>query len=321
MEERREPIRVMREDEVQASVSHTSAWLAAGIVALVIALGLTVGYIYQQQSNSKQLLSRDSDMNSTISQMQNQIDTLTSKVNQPPAVQPAPSASANQPGTASAGARHRTAAENKRLKEMQAKLEDQQKQLKDTQDAVAQTRFDLAAGLDSTRTDLNGSIARTHDELVALEQRGERSYTEFDITKAKHFQREGPIMISLRKADPKHKRYDLAMVVDDNQLSKKSINLYEPVWINGADMQQVQLVVNKVDKDHVHGYVSAPKYAQSASMTNVSARTTSSSTETSRTPAANSSETPSSNSTDASPTTSPETSPTSSPTATPQQPQ
>ncbi|MGA8011379.1 MAG: hypothetical protein WB949_03030 [Candidatus Acidiferrales bacterium] len=326
MEERREPIRVMREDEVQASVSHTNAWLAAGIVALVIALGLTVGYIYQQQSNSKQLLSRDSDMNSTISQLQNQIDTLTSKVNQPPAVQPAPSASANQPGTASAGARHRTAAENKRLKEMQAKLEDQQKQLKDTQDAVAQTRSDLAAGLDSTRNDLNGSIAKTHDELVSLEQRGERSYTEFDISKAKHFQREGPIMISLRKADPKHKRYDLAMVVDDNQLSKKSINLYEPVWINGADMQQVQLVVNKVDKDHVHGYVSAPKYTQSASMTNVSAHTNSTTTDTSAvpataTPAANSSETPSSNSTGASPTSSPEASPTSSPTTTPQQPQ
>ena len=327
MEERREPIRVVKEDEVQASVSHTSAWLAAGIVALVIALGLTVGYIYQQQSNSKQLLSRDSDMNSTISQMQNQIDTLTSKVNQPPAVQPAPSASANQPGTASS--KHRTAAENKRLKEMQAKLDEQQKQLKDTQDAVAQTRSDLAAGLDSTRNDLNGSIAKTHDELVSLEQRGERSYTEFDISKAKHFQREGPIMISLRKADPKHKRYDLAMVVDDNQLSKKSINLYEPVWINGADMQQVQLVVNKVDKDHVHGYVSAPKYTQSASMTNVSARTTSISTETSRTPAANpaasSSDTSPSNSPGAwptiSPESSPEASPTSSPTTTPQQPQ
>jgi hypothetical protein len=80
-------------------------------------------------------------------------------------------------------------------------------------------------------------------------------------------------MVSLRKTDPKHKKYDLAMVVDDNQLSKKNVNLYEPVWIAGADHAQVQLVVNKVDKDHIHGYVSAPKYAESASMTNVSERT------------------------------------------------
>jgi hypothetical protein len=322
MEERREPLRVVREEEIRASVSHTSAWLAAGIVILVIALGMTVGYIYQQQENSKQLISRDADMNSTITQMQNQIDTLTSKVNQPAPVIPAPTTTASQPGTASATSKHRTAAENKRLKEMQAKLDDQQQQLKDTQDAVAQTRSDLAAGLDSTRNDLNGSIARTHDELVALEQRGERSYTEFDITKAKHFQREGPISVSLRKADPKHKRYDLALMVEDNQLSKKNVNLYEPVWINGADMQQVQLVVNKVDKDHIHGYVSTPKYAQSASMTNVSARTSSATTDTSATPAtANPAANSSDASTGASPETSPETSPASSPVTTPQQPQ
>jgi len=269
----REPIHVIREEEVRPR-SNASAWLAAGIVVLVIALGLTIGYIYQQQNNSRQMMARDSDMSSTISQMQNQIDTLTSKLNQaPPAAAPAPPATSSAPGTATAAARHRTAAENKRLKQMQASLDDQQKQLKDTQDQLAQARSDFQSGISSTRDDLNGSIARTHDELVALEQRGERSYFEFDLTKAKHFQKEGPIMVSLRKADAKHKRYDLALIVDDSQLSKKSVNLYEPVWINGSDMQQVQLVVNKVDKDHVHGYVSAPKYAQSASVTTVSDRT------------------------------------------------
>jgi hypothetical protein len=311
MEDQREPIRMVRENSVAAN--RTSAWLGAGIVALIIVLGLSVGYIYQQQSNSKQVASQNADMSATISQMQSQIETLTSKVNQPPAVQPAPSAAASQPGTASTASRRRTAAENKRLKEMQAKLDDQQKQLKDTQDAVAQTRSDLATGLDSTRNDLNSSIARTHDELVSLEQRGERNYFEFDLTKAKHFQREGPISVSLRKADPKHKRYDLALVVDDNQLSKKNVNLYEPVWINGSDMQQVQLVVNKVDKDHIHGYVSAPKYAQSAGITPVSARTNDkSSNGTESAPATNPAGTPG----DISSTTSSETSPT-----TPEQPQ
>ena len=101
----------------------------------------------------------------------------------------------------------------------------------------------------SAREDLNGSIARTHDELVSLEQRGERSYFEFDLTRAKHFQREGPIVVSLRKVDQKHKRYDVALVVDDNQISKKNVNLFEPIWINGSDTQQgASLVVNRVDK-------------------------------------------------------------------------
>jgi hypothetical protein len=268
----REPIRVVRDEKVQGKRSQASAWLAAGIVVLVIALGLTIGYIFQQQNNAKALMTRDNGMSATIDQMQNEIDSLTSKLNQPPPAATTPSATPVQPGAARSASRRQAATTNKRFTEMQAKLDDQQKQLKDTQDQVAQTRSDFETGLNSTRDDLNGSIARTHDELVSLEQRGERNYFEFDITKAKHFRKEGPLMVSLRKADPKHERYDLALVVNDNQLSKKNINLYEPVWIDGSDRQQVQLVVNKIDRDHIHGYVSAPKYSPSAGMTNVSDR-------------------------------------------------
>jgi hypothetical protein len=270
MDEEREPIHVVRGKVITAP--HASAWLAISVVVLIMALAVTVGYIYQQQTNSKQLLSHDAERNATITQMQNQIDALTAAMSQTPAPAPAPAAAAVPPATNPAAAKRRTAAENKRFNEMQAKLDDQQQQLKDTQDQVTQARTDLEASLGSTRDDLNGSIARTHDELVALEQRGERNYFEFDLTKAKHFHREGPIMVSLRKADPKHKRYDLALVVEDSLVNKKGVNIYEPVWINGSDMQQVQLVVNKVDKDQIHGYVSAPKYAQTASMTTVSAR-------------------------------------------------
>jgi hypothetical protein len=281
MEDRREPIRIVNETE--SSASHLSRWLGAGIAVLVIALGLAMGYIFQQHSNSAQQASQDAAMNATVNTLQGQVDSLNSKLTQLATAPPAPVAV--QPGTTSTGAKRRTAAENKRIKELQSKLDDQQKQLKDTQDQVTQARSDFESGLSSTRSDLNGSIARTHDELVALEQKGERSYFEFDLTRAKHFQREGPISVSLRKADPKHKRYDMALIVDDNQLGKKNVNLYEPVWINGSDMQQVQLVVNKVDKDHVHGYVSAPKYAQTASMTNVSARTEQTRSQTSTTQA------------------------------------
>ena len=286
MEDQREPIGNGKKDPFAANRS--SRWLAASVVALAIVLGLAVGYIYQQQANSKQAAAQNAEMSATMGQMQEQIAVMTSKLNQAPA-EPTPSAANTAKGPATAAtAKHRTAAENKRLKEMQAKLEDQQQQLNDTLDQVAQTRSDLEANLGSTREDLNGSIARTHDELVSLEQRGERSYFEFDLTRAKHFQREGPIVVSLRKVDQKHKRYDVALVVDDNQISKKNVNLFEPIWINGSDMQQVQLVVNRVDKDHVHGYVNAPKYTQSASMTPVSVRTESDTpNDTSGSPASN----------------------------------
>ena len=150
-------------------------------------------------------------------------------------------------------------------------MADQQKQLKATQDEVAKDRADLEGSINSTRDDLNstrdnlnGSIARTHDELVTLEKRGERSYFEFDLSRAKEFERVGPLSISLRKADTKHKHYNLAMIVDDNELQKKNVNLYEPIWVRSeSGSESVQIVVNKIDKNFVHGYISAPKYKPS----------------------------------------------------------
>jgi hypothetical protein len=111
--------------------------------------------------------------------------------------------------------------------------------------------------------------------MVALAKRGERNYFEFDRTKSKQFQRFGPLTMSLRKADTKHKNYDLEMIVDDNHLGKKKVNLYEPIWIHtDNDSQPVQIVVNRIEKNLVHGYVSAPKY-KASELSTVGSTTTS----------------------------------------------
>jgi septal ring factor EnvC (AmiA/AmiB activator) len=191
------------------------------------------------------------------------------------------SAHSSKPATTKRHTAKRHAPVDKKYAQLQAQLAEQQKQLKETQDEVAKNRSDLEGSINSTRDDLNGSIAKTHDELVALARRGERSYFEFELSKSKQFQRVGPLTLSLRKSDTKHKSYDLAMIVDDNQLQKKKVNLYEPIWIHTEnDSQPVQIVVNRIDKDLVHGYISAPKYkpselaaAGSASVTPVSAKT------------------------------------------------
>src|SRR6266704_3199669 len=165
---------------------------------------------------------------------------------------------------------HLTAQEsmaNATINEMQGQLNTvtaKLKEMKDTQDQVAKNRTDLEGNLSSTRDELNGSIAKTHDELVVLQKRGERNYFEFDLAKSKQFQRFGPLTLSLRRAYAKHMNYDMSMVVDDNQLSKKRVNLYEPIWIHTEnESQPVQVVVNKISKNFVHGYISAPKYKPS----------------------------------------------------------
>jgi hypothetical protein len=267
----------LNEHESPYGDSATSAnrWLVIAIVVLLGVAGVAFGYGYRQQLLVGHLTAQQTVADSTINQMQGQLNAVTSKLNDMTAAQQAQAQAQAQadaakqannktaPGVAHAGAR-RPAATDKRYKQMQSQLAEQQKQLKDTQDMVAKNRADLEGNISSTRDELNGSIARTHEEVVVLQKRGERNYTEFDLMKAKQFQRIGPITLSLRKADTKHKNYDIEMIVDDNQMSKKKVNLYEPIWIHTEnESQPVQIVVIRIEKNLVHGYVSAPKYKPS----------------------------------------------------------
>ena len=258
----------MPEQESSES-SPVRTWLIVAVCLCFITTAIALGYGVHQQSTVSQLAAKNQEMKITMSDMHSQMGALNERLNDVSS-QAAAAVSALQQqqmqeskNGKNVSAQQR-AANARQLKQLQSTLTDQQKQLKDTQDLVAKNRTDLEGALGSTKDELNGSIARTHDELVALQKRGERNYFEFDIAKAKSFNRYGPISISLRRADSKHKNYDIAMVVDDEQLSKKKINLYEPVWIHRTDdPQPVQIVVNKIDKDRIHGYVSAPKYRNS----------------------------------------------------------
>lgn len=268
MEEDRE--RKAQELEEDPSQSGTPGWLVfLAVLALAIA-GVGFGYGYKQQMKVSDLTAHQTELNTSITEMRLHVDSLTSKLDAMSAQQAAAAEAAAKARTgssspaASKAAIAARAANEKRFKELQSKMDEQGQQLKDTQEAVTRARSDLEGNLSSTRDELNGSIAKTHEELVALQKRGERTYVEFDLTRSKRFQRSGPIGLSLRKADTKHMRFNLMMLVDDNQLEKKNVNLYEPIWIHTEGIPQpVQVVVNKIGKNHVHGYVSAPKYRES----------------------------------------------------------
>jgi uncharacterized coiled-coil protein SlyX len=267
MDENRE---VDRQEIIEERTSSTPGWLAFVAVLALVAAGVAFAYGYNQRAKVNDLNARQTELNTTISEMQMHVDSMTSKMNDMAAAQAAAAEAAAKAQTVATSpantkaARAARAANEKRFKEMQTQLEDQSRQLKDTQDSVDRARTDLEGNISSTKTELTGSIARTHDELVALAKRGERSYFEFDLTKSKDFKRTGPIQLSLRKADTKNKRFNVVMLVDDNKLTKNNVNLFEPIWLNTEGLPAaVQVVVNKVTKNQVHGYVSAPKYKES----------------------------------------------------------
>ncbi|HLN01028.1 MAG TPA: hypothetical protein VK335_17190 [Bryobacteraceae bacterium] len=253
--------------------STTSNW---SVVVLVVLLCCTVAlggfFLMREHRQTQELAAGNQKLAASLSQVQSQLaavsDKLTALATAPPPApvtveRPSPTPEKRN-ATAKRRMTARRAADDPRWKQMQAQLSDQQKELVSTREEVEKARNDLQGNLNSTRDELNGSIARTHDELVALEKRGEKNYVEFQLDKTKNFQRVGPISLSLRKVDFKKKHYDLNMMVDDFQLQKKNVNLFEPVWITLSDRPQpVELVVNEIHKDEIKGYISEPKYKKS----------------------------------------------------------
>jgi hypothetical protein len=108
---------------------------------------------------------------------------------------------------------------------------------------------------------LSDQIARNSSELAQLRLKGERNFVEFDIRKKKNeLQRVGDIRIELRDADEKKKKYTIRVQVDDSMLEKKDKLVNEPVqFLVGKEQSRYEIVVNKVEKDRIVGYLATPK--------------------------------------------------------------
>jgi chromosome segregation ATPase len=103
-------------------------------------------------------------------------------------------------------------------------------------------------------------IATNGKELQALRDLGERNYAEFTITKSKKATRVADVMVELKKADPKHNRFTIAITADDKTVEKKDRNLNEPIQFYTAKARQPdEIVVNQVAKDKIVGYLASPK--------------------------------------------------------------
>ncbi len=240
---------------LQAPSTSGSAIRSVGgaVLVLLIVLAAVGGYALHEHSVALRLAAQNNDVTATLEATRGQIEALTTKLNAISAAQPAERAAVSPPVVyrrplTAASRRHRI--DDPRWKKIQGQLDEQGKQIESTRQELI-----------GARTELQGSIAKTHDELVLLEKKGEHRYFEFDLNKASQFQHDGPVGIRLRKANTKHEYADLELLVDDFNLSKKHVNIYEPVIFYAGDSKQpVELVINNISKNHIHGYVSAPKY-------------------------------------------------------------
>jgi uncharacterized lipoprotein NlpE involved in copper resistance len=230
-----------------------------GLIAIVIAVLALGTYAVYEHGQARRLSAENQQVASALHNTQGELDSLNSKITalteqeQARRADEARAAAARQSAAHSQAARAHVRKDDPRWKQFQQRLDENGQ-------AIESTRQDLA----SAKTELSGSIARTHDELVLLQKKGERNYYEFDLSKTKQFAAKGPVGIKLRKVNTKHQFADLDLMVDDVDLQKKHVNLYEPVVFYASDSGvPIELVINGISKDHIRGYVSEPKYKRS----------------------------------------------------------
>jgi chromosome segregation ATPase len=150
-------------------------------------------------------------------------------------------------------------------KESDTKITSVSGEVKTVATDLASTRQDLASSkrdLQDVKTTLSAEIAKNSSELATLRQKGEKNYFDIDLKKGKKNQmtRVGDIRLELRETDTKKGKYHIIIQVDDSMLEKKDKLINEPVqFLVGADQQRYEIVVNKVEKDRIVGYLSTPK--------------------------------------------------------------
>jgi hypothetical protein len=109
------------------------------------------------------------------------------------------------------------------------------------------------------------NVARSHQELLQLQKRGDRIYHEFTLTPEKQSERIGPIGVSVENVDPEHKSFDLSVTVDSRTVSKKRVGLCQPVWVDVSGRPKaLEVVVNQINWDQLQGYLSEPKAPRTA---------------------------------------------------------
>jgi hypothetical protein len=131
----------------------------------------------------------------------------------------------------------------------------------DTKVTKVGTDLDKTIGdLNMARSELGTLIARNHDEIDVLRRQGERDYVEFTITGRNQPQKVGNVTVELKGVNEKRNRSNIIYIVEDKSYEAKNANINAPVffYLSGTH-QPEEIVINKVGKNTISGYLSIPK--------------------------------------------------------------
>jgi len=125
-------------------------------------------------------------------------------------------------------------------------------EITDTKNDLQRVRGDLGM--------MSGLVATNSKDIQFLRELGDRNIYEFNIAKSSGMQKIGDIQMAVRKTDTKRNRFTVDVLADDKLVQKKDKTTNEPVQFYTSKARQVyEVVVNRVDKDRITGYLATPK--------------------------------------------------------------
>jgi predicted Holliday junction resolvase-like endonuclease len=135
---------------------------------------------------------------------------------------------------------------------MKADVEDTNAHLYETASLLDQTTDDLG--------EISGQVGDNRSQIASLQRMTERDRVRFQLTRSKEMQRVADIQLRLRDTDVKHNKFTLEILADDKKFVKKDRQVAEPVmFYMGDTAQPYELVITKIEKDGVSGYLARPK--------------------------------------------------------------
>jgi len=127
-------------------------------------------------------------------------------------------------------------------------------------EAIEKEQREGGGSPDARASQLDTAVARNHDEIEKLRTLGKRDYIEFALVRSGNRQQVTPdISLELRKVDLKRSRCSLDIYAEDYEFPTE-LGINEPAMVRVRAMwESVELVINKMGKNTVVGYLSAPK--------------------------------------------------------------
>ncbi len=142
-----------------------------------------------------------------------------------------------------------------KVKEVASKVEQQQKELEEQRKLIERNFHNINA----TRDQLN----KTKDVLAKVKMSIDRDYYVFQLSKVSGIIRVADVGLRLKKIRLKHQQYDIEIFHDDKKMKKKKVEVGVPIFFyKDGYKKPCELVVTRVEKHRVVGYLSVPKVKQ-----------------------------------------------------------